>query len=158
MPRCRQQRPACTRCTAQTRRGTRCRRSTCKFSPYCHSHSPVRVGPGRWGNGLIAKRDIAHNEIIANFLACPETETENFHTWRGNAQMTMRDGANVSCCIGGMANASRAGVPPKNAQITASGLIRAKRRRGRRRGPAILQGDEVFVTYGPAFWARFDRR
>ena len=141
---------ACKRCIATSKStGSRCKRATCKFAPFCWSHSPVEVGLGSFGRGLIAKRDMKKNQVIANYKQCPVTEKRNdvnrCHLWTdGTRGAPIYDGSNVKKCIAGMANASRSGRPAKNASIRRSGQIRAIKR--------IKKGDEVYVTYGPSFW------
>lgn len=144
-------RQSCTRCRGKTRAGNDCRRKTCKFAPYCYQHSPVVVGNGAFGRGLIARRDIKANEAIATFTHCPRalTDPDNFHTFKTRGYYY--DGSNVRCCIAGMANAHRSGHPgpPKNAKIKASGWIWSTK--------PIRAGEEVIVTYGGNFWRRYDR-
>ena len=51
----------CLRCTATTKQGTRCKRTTCKYSPFCASHKAYYAAQStipNSGRGIFAAKNL----------------------------------------------------------------------------------------------------
>ena len=69
----------CPQCTAKTAKGNRCRRTTCKYAPYCASHAAYRVAPSRIdgaGRGALAVRDLKKGDTIGSYTIATVKQTE----------------------------------------------------------------------------------
>ena len=109
----------CPQCQAQTKQGNRCRLKACKFSPFCHHHTPLQVKPSDIegaGEGLFAKRDIPANTIVARYTMGEALNQQQFrnrypngratHVWQ-HPDGTYYDAINVKKTVAGKANRAR---------------------------------------------------
>ena len=70
----------CDQCTATKKNGDRCKRKTCKWSPFCHQHKLVDVKQStipNAGDGVFAKNDIKPKTVLANYKVGTTKLTKN---------------------------------------------------------------------------------
>ena len=61
----------CPQCTATTKIGDRCRRTTCRYAPYCASHKAYRVAQSNIpnaGRGTFAVCDLKKGSTIGSYI------------------------------------------------------------------------------------------
>ena len=74
----------CVRCFAQTKKGRRCKRTTCAYSKFCYAHTKQLFGlylgqssiPGS-GKGLFTAKEIPPKTRIAKYTGVVMTQAEN---------------------------------------------------------------------------------
>ena len=60
----------CPQCIAKTAKGEQCKRTTCRWTPFCASHKAYRVGQStipNAGRGAFAARDLKTGSTIGNY-------------------------------------------------------------------------------------------
>jgi len=145
-------RKACPICKAKTKAGNDCKLKTCKFAPYCHHHTPIKVAPSSIaGRGLIAKQTIPRGTIVADYTFGEPLTLQAFqsrypsgratHVWR-HPSGTFYDSEDVRRTVSGMANRAPSGKA-NNSRITGGGKLQTKR--------TIRAGEEITVAYGSGF-------
>jgi len=152
----------CQQCTAiASSTGSRCKLQTCKFSPFCHFHTYVKVAKSsipNAGDGAFAKKAIPNNTKIADYtvgtlpLSRQGLDLKYFdrritHVWQKNNNLYYDATVPPANSIAGKFNTcrpqdKRAGkCPGNNAKINANGNIKTSKK--------IAQGSEIFVSgYG----------
>ena len=158
----------CVQCSAQTRRGARCKNITCVYSEFCHAHTnqlfdlalkPSHI-PGA-GKGLFTSKAIAKNTNIARYTGDVKTLTEYNAKPSTYAVAISRkrviDAASTQSAIGRYANDCR--VANRRAGHCAGPNARFVV--NNRHDPPIIwlrstknipAGSEIFVPYGAAYW------
>ena len=123
-------------CTATTKAGDRCRRTTCFYAPFCAVHKAYRAAQSNIpnaGRGAFAARDLKKGDTIGSYVIATkrqnETEFRESHP-SGRATHTAKLKGTFHRDRGGQSHAQR----HRNAQH--SGLRRwAKQRSSARVGP-----------------------
>lgn len=158
----------CSRCQATSRStGQRCRRSTCKYGPYCWQHTKsilgvyVRNVPGGRGMGLFAARDLPAGTKIP-YTGKREKRDAYDRRFPGDLRMEyavtsagiVTDAALTDSGVGRYANDPRP-LPPSRANAR----IVPDTRRGKPRGSVQLKltknvrkGREILTAYGREYW------
>ena len=149
---------ACSRCTAMTRAGNRCKLRTCR-SQMCWLHlrrdkglriKPSGQGPGA-GMGLWAERDISRNRIIDPYVGQDYTREQLDHVY-GDEQADYTLCRGRKCVDARRTNASAARFANtttpqqqarRNAKLTERFNLTSKRR--------IPAGQEILASYGAAY-------
>ena len=147
----------CPQCISLTAKGERCKRMTCKFTPYCFSHKAYRIDtstiPGG-GRGGFAARPLKKGDTIANFTTAtvkqsPAEFKASYPDGRGTH--TARVGQFYYTALGtgkrthsavGLINRASAGAR-NNARILGSGRVVATR--------LIPRDQEIFLAYGGSY-------
>lgn len=130
-----------------------CKRTTCKYAPYCYSHRAFEVKksdiPGAQ-NGGFAARDIRKNEVISDYTIATVKETPA--DYRAHEPSThaaeikkhiytaTNNPKDKRCNLVGMFNTSANKHHKNNARLVNSGQIRATK--------AIKKGQEILFPYG----------
>ena len=149
----------CPQCIAKTAKGEQCKRTTCRYTPYCASHKAYRIDqstiPGA-GRGGFAARPLKRGDTIANFTTAtvkqspaefkasyPDKKLKPTHTARvGQFYHTaLGTGVRTNNAVG-LINRASSGAR-NNARILGSGRVVATRR--------IPENEEVFLAYGGSF-------
>ena len=155
----------CVRCSAQTRKGRRCKKTTCMYSTYCNVHTKqlfqLYLKPSsipRSGRGLYTSKTIPANTRIAKYTGTikPQGGTPTGYDVaipRGR----VIDASSTQACIARYANDCRAqnkrdgqcsgnnskfSVSTRNG-VTSVWLVSTKR---------IAAGSEIMVSYGRSYW------
>ena len=147
----------CPQCIAKTAKGEQCKRTTCRYTPYCSSHKAYRIDtstiPGA-GRGGFAARPLKRGDTIANFTTAtvkqsPAEFKASYPDGRGTH--TARVGQFYYTALGtgkrthsavGLINRASAGAR-NNARILGSGRVVATR--------LIPRDQEIFLAYGSSF-------
>ena len=150
----------CPQCIGTTKAGDRCKRTTCRYAPYCASHKAYRIDqstiPGA-GRGGFAARSLKRGDTIANFTTAtlkqspaefkasyPDKKNKPTHSARvgqfyytamGNNDVRQNNAV-------GLINRASAGAR-NNARILGSGRVVSTRR--------IPENEEVFLAYGSSY-------
>ena len=69
----------CPQCTAKTKAGDRCKRTTCKWAPLCAARKAYRVAPSKIygaGRGAFAVRDLKKGGTIGSYTIATAKQTE----------------------------------------------------------------------------------
>jgi hypothetical protein len=157
----------CVRCTGITRAGTQCKRNTCKYFKYCYQHTRsllgLRIAPSNipdGGEGLFTTRDIARNQNIAGYTGAVKTRAQFDQARSAYAFEVNRDwiidAVSTQSGIARWANSCRAAnqragdCHQNNAKFVVNN--RAKTVRLRAKDRMIRAGDEIYVSYGRAFF------
>ena len=168
----------CIRCKAKTKngRGPRCKRSTCKYGPYCFQHTRSIEGveikksklPGA-GLGLFATRDFKKKSKISSYGG--EIISDAVHNQRdsGYAIVIGRgrtgknlDGRATSSGNGRYVNSCRRQNRPRCNRNNVH-LPQVSIRNGVAKGKltatrAIKAGSEIYASYGPGYWKKAERK
>ena len=147
----------CPQCTAKTKAGDRCKRTTCKWAPFCAAHKAYRVGPSEIdgaGRGAFAVRDMKKGSTIGSYVIATVKQTEvQFRDEHpsGRATHTAKIGSHNYTALGagnrtlnqiGMLNTASKGGR-NNARLLASGRVVASR--------GVKKDDELLLTYGSSY-------
>ena len=147
----------CPQCTATTKAGDRCKRTTFKFTPYCFAHKAYRVGPSEIdgaGRGAFAVRDLKKGDTIATYVVATIKQTEaQFRDEHpsGRATHTAKIGSHMYTALGagnrtlnqiGMLNTASKGGR-NNARLLASGRVVASR--------GVKKDGELLLAYGSSY-------
>ena len=148
---------SCPQCEATTRAGTRCKRLTCKYAPFCVSHKAFYVAqstiPGA-GRGGFAARALQRGDTIGNYIVATVRQSRDEFIEQhpdGRATHTARIGDHYYTALGtgrgtqnaiGMLNRAPRGGR-NNARILASGRVVASQR--------IPMDREIFLAYGGSY-------
>jgi hypothetical protein len=152
---------ATQRCTADNRSGAQCACRTAR-GQYCWVHQRATEGtrikaatvPAA-GKGLFAAREFAAGEHIADYSgdeALLRSAADGGPYYLALTQRRAIDAARTNSGYGRWANDPRGSGSGPNAEFvinrgTGTGRLRSTRR--------IAPGDEVLVSYGPAYWKAF---
>ena len=147
----------CPQCTSTTKTGDRCKRTTCKWAPFCASHKAYRVGPSEIdgaGRGAFAVRDMKKGSTIGSYVIATVKQTEAQFTDEhpsGRATHTAKIGSHYYTALGagnrtqnqvGMFNTASKGGR-NNAKLLASGRVVASR--------GVKKDSELLLTYGSSY-------
>ena len=147
----------CPQCTGTTKTGDRCRRTTCKYAPFCAAHKAFRVGDSTIpdaGKGAFAARALKRGETVGDYTIATlaQTEVEFLETYpdkRATHTAKIDDTYYTSLGTGkrthnaiGMANRAPKGRR-NNARILASGRVVASK--------LIPKDSEIFLAYGSSY-------
>jgi len=147
----------CPQCTGTTKTGDRCRRTTCKYAPFCAAHKAFRVGDSTIpdaGKGAFAARALKRGETVGDYTIATlaQTEVEFLETYpdkRATHTAKIDDTYYTSLGTGkrthnaiGMANRAPKGRR-NNARILASGRVVASK--------GIPKDSEIFLAYGGSY-------
>ena len=151
----------CSKCAAKTKRGSPCKLKTCKWSPYCHLHSPVDLRQStipNAGTGVYASRDIKKDTKVADYTvgtkpmakaqlnAAYPGDTTATHVWGKNQNLFYDALPTVSNSIAGMFNTCRAvnkrrgECKGNNTKVTHTGAIKTTKN--------VRKDEELFYGYG----------
>ena len=147
----------CTRCIGTTKAGDRCKRTTCKWAPFCAAHKAYRVGPSEIdgaGRGAFAVRDLKKNGTIATYVVATikqmEAQFRDEHP-SGRATHTAKIGSHyyTALCAGNrtqnqvdMLNTAPRGER-NNARLLASGRVVTSRN--------VKKDSELLLAYGSSY-------
>ena len=147
----------CPQCTSTTKTGDRCKRTTCKFAPYCFAHKAYRVGPSEIdgaGRGAFAVRELKKNSTVGTYVIATVKQTEaQFRDEHpsGRATHTAKIGSHYYTALGagnrtqnqvGMLNTAPRGER-NNARLLASGRVVTSRN--------VKFDDELLLAYGSSY-------
>ena len=148
----------CPQCIARTAKGEQCKRTTCRYAPFCASHKKYRVGQSNIdgaGRGAFAVRDLRKGDTIGSYVIATVKQTPTefnnehpsgraTHTAKvGNHFYTAKGAGNrTHNAIGMLNNAAKTGLR-NNAKLLASGRVVASR--------GVKQGDELLLAYGSSY-------
>ena len=156
----------CSRCTALTKQGTQCSRTTCKYSHMCFQHSKSALGlqvktshiPNT-GQGLYTTKTIKRGQKVASYggnVVSQNAYNQNpsgYGIHLNNNQVL--DGKSTQSGLGRYANTCK---PANKRQGQCKGQ-NAKLSVNHRNQSASLKatkkikaGEEVYVPYGNNFW------
>ena len=147
----------CPQCVAKTIAGGRCKRTTCKWAPFCAAHKAYRVAPSKIdgaGRGAFATRSLKKGDTIGSYVISTvkqtPTEFNNEHP-SGRATHTAKVGNHFYTALGagnrthnqvGMLNTAPRGER-NNARLLASGRVVASR--------GVKKDDELLLAYGSSY-------
>jgi len=147
----------CPQCTAKTKAGGRCKRTTCRYAPFCAAHRAFTIDestlPGA-GKGIFASRPLKRSGTIGDYTIATikQNETEFLESYPDSrATHTAKINDSYFTALGtgkrthngiGMGNRAASGRR-NNAKILKSGRVVATRRMG-------LE-DEFFIAYGRGY-------
>ena len=147
----------CPQCTGTTKTGDRCRRTTCRYAPFCAAHKAFRVGDSTIpdaGKGAFAARALKRGDTVGDYTIATlaQTEVEFLETYpdkRATHTAKIDDTYYTSLGTGkrthnaiGMANRAPKGRR-NNARILASGRVVASKK--------IPMDSEIFLAYGSSY-------
>ena len=147
----------CPQCTGTTKTGGRCRRQTCKYSPFCYAHKAFLVGDSSIpdaGKGVFAARALRRGGTVGDYTIATVVQTESefleaYPDKRATHTAVIDDTYYTALGTGkrthnaiGMANRAPKGRR-NNARILASGRVVASK--------GISKGSEVFLAYGSSY-------
>ena len=148
----------CPQCTAKTKAGDRCKRTTCRYAPFCASHKAYRVAPSRTdraGRGAFAVRDLKKGDALGSYVIAAVKQTEaQFRDEHpsGRATHTAKTGSHYYTALGagnriqnqiGMLNTAPRGER-NSARLLASGRVVVSR-------GGVKKDDELFLAYGSSY-------
>jgi len=147
----------CPQCTGTTKTGGRCRRTTCRYAPFCAAHKAFRVGDSTLpdaGKGAFAARALKRGDTVGDYTIATlaQTEVELLETYPdkrathtgkidGTYYTALGTGKRTHNAIG-MANRAPKGRR-NNARILASGRVVASKK--------IPMDSEIFLAYGSGY-------
>ena len=148
----------CLQCIAKTAKGEQCKRTTCRWAPFCASHKAYRVGPSEIdgaGRGAFAVRDLKKGDTIGNYTIATVKQTpaefkneypsgRATHTAKvGNYYYTAKGAGNrTHNAIGTLNTAGKTGLR-NNARLLASGRVVTTR--------GVKKDDELLLAYSSAY-------
>ena len=69
----------CPQCTAKTKTGERCKRTTCRYAPFCAAHRAFTIDestlPGA-GKGIFASRPLKRSDTIGDYIIATTKQNE----------------------------------------------------------------------------------
>ena len=157
----------CTRCSAMTLKGKRCRRSTCKYSDQCHQHTikhkKLQIKTSQIpnsGNGLYTTQDIKKGQVIVPYggkVITIEEYRESGSTYGIHINKKyILDGASTQSGLGRWANSCTSrnkkskDCRGNNAKIAINAKNMTANLKATRN---ISSGEEIFLSYGRGFWS-----
>ena len=148
----------CPRCVAKTAKGEQCKRTTCRWAPFCASHKAYRVGQStipNAGRGAFAARDLKKGDTIGSYVVATVKQTpaefkndhpsgRATHTAKiGNYYYTAKGAGNrTNNAIGMLNTAGKTGLR-NNAKLLASGRVVTTR--------GVKKDDELLLAYGTSY-------
>ena len=145
----------CPQCTAKTKAGDRCKRTTCRYAPFCASHKAYRVAQSNIpnaGRGAFAVRDLKKGDTIGSYVIATKRQTEEefleshpsgraTHTALVKGSFFTATGAGNRNAIGMLNNAGRGGR--NNAKLLQSGMVVTSRN--------VKKDAELLLAYGSSY-------
>ena len=147
----------CPQCTATTKTGDRCRRTTCRYAPFCAVHKAYRVAQSNIpnaGRGAFAVRDLKKGSTIGSCIIATKRQNKAefleshpsgraTHTALVKGEWFTATGAGnrTHNAIGLVNNAGRGGR--NNARLLASGRVVTTRN--------VKKDSELLLAYGSSF-------
>ena len=147
----------CPQCTAKTAKGEQCKRTTCRYAPFCASHKAYRVAQSNIpnaGRGAFAVRDLKKNSTLGSYIIATVKQTpaefKESHP-SGRATHSAKIGGYFYTALGagnrthnqvGMLNTAPRGER-NNARLLASGRVVTSRN--------VKKDDELLLAYGSSF-------
>ena len=147
----------CPQCIAKTKAGDRCKRTTCKWAPFCAAHKAYRVGPSEIdgaGRGAFATRSLKKGSTIGSYVIATVKQTEaQFRDEHpsGRATHTAKIGSHYYTALGagnrtqnqvGMLNTAPRGER-NNARLLASGRVVTSR--------GVKKDAELLLAYSSSY-------
>ena len=148
----------CPQCIAGTAKGEQCKRTTCRYTPFCASHKAYRIDQStipEAGRGGFAARSLKRGGTIANYTTATVKQSpaefkapfsdgrKPTHTARvGQFYYTALGTGKRTHSTVGLINRANSGAR-NNARILASGRVVATRR--------ISKEEEIFLAYGGSY-------
>ena len=147
----------CPQCTGTTKTGSRCRRTTCRYAPFCAAHKAFQVGDSTLpdtGKGAFAARALKRGETVGDYTIATRAQTEleflgTYPDKRATHTAKIDDTYYTALGTGkrthnaiGMANRAPKGRR-NNARILASGRVVASK--------GIPKDNEIFLAYGAGY-------
>ena len=149
----------CPQCTGTTKTGERCKRTTCRYAPFCAAHRAFTIDdstlPGA-GKVFFAARPLKKNGTIGDYTIATikQNETEFLEDYPDSrATHTAKINGSYYTALGtgrrthngiGMGNRAASGRR-NNAKILSSGRVVATKNIGQK-------GDEeIFIAYGRGY-------
>lgn len=151
--------PDCDKCKGTTLAGMPCKRKTCKYAPFCSSHTKVEVkrsGIAGAGQGLFAKVDLKKGEVVADYLKGEELTPAEFalrYPTDGPTRPThvaklkglYYDARDVRRTVAGALNRGGRAPNTNNCKLVKSGKVKVTRKSG------VKAGKELFMAYGSGY-------
>ena len=148
----------CPQCIAKTAKKEQCKRTTCRWAPFCASHKSYRVGQStipNAGRGAFAVRDLKKGDTIGSYIVATVRQTPGefmaehpsgraTHTAKvGNHYYTALGAGNRTHNAIGMLNSAGKTGLRNNAKLLASGRVVASR--------GVKKDDELLLAYGSSY-------
>lgn len=153
----------CSKCQAITKKGVRCKNTTCKLYPYCWTHLKSKDGLqvkkstiANGGDGLFTTRDIKPKKVITQYSSKTVSKQPN-----PKSQYVLNvgkgkyiDSESKQNFPGRYINSVQGTQKTKNARFNASGRVVPKM--GRQTTTVvstkkIKAGEEILLNYGKGF-------
>ena len=147
----------CPQCTAKTKTGDRCRRTTCRYAPFCAVHKAYRVAQSNIpnaGRSAFSVRDLKKGSAIgscsiatkrqneAEFLEShPSGRATHTAIVKGDYYTATGAGNRTHNAIGMLNNSGKGGR--NNAKLLASGRVVTSRN--------VKKDDELLLSYGSSY-------
>ena len=151
----------CKQCSANTKQGIRCKKTTCKYLPTCYIHTKSKyhlaIRPStipNAGDGLFALKDFKKGEFISDYIG-EELTQQNKDNRYGNTQQDIAPYAikvsknkiiDCACTrsIGSYANHKKGNINASISVYMGKAEIKASKN--------IKDGQEIFISYGRDYW------
>ena len=148
----------CPQCIAKTAKGEQCKRTTCRWTPFCASHKAYRVGQStipNAGRGAFAARDLKTGSTIGNYTIATvkqsPAEFKNDHpsgrathtALVGNHYYTAKGVGNRTHNAIVFFNTARSSGMRNNARLLASGRVVTTR--------GVKKDDKLLLAYGASY-------
>ena len=147
----------CPQCTAKTAKGEQCKRTTCRYAPFCASHKAYRVAQSNIpnaGRGAFAVHDMKKGDTIGSYVIAtkrqkkaeflqshPSGRATHTAIIKGDYFTATGVGNRTHNAIGMINNAGRGGR--NNARLLASGRVVTSRN--------VKKDDELLLAYGSSY-------
>ena len=147
----------CPQCTAKTAKGEQCKRTTCRYAPFCASHKAYRVAQSNIpnaGRGAFAVHDMKKGDTIGSYVIATKRQKkaeflESHPSGRATHPAIIKGdyftatgvGNRTHNAIGMINNAGRGGR--NNARLLASGRVVTSRN--------VKKDDELLLAYGSSY-------
>ena len=147
----------CPQCTSKTAKGEQCKRTTCRYAPFCASHKAYRVAQSNIPNagfGAFAVRDLKKGSTVGSYVIAtkrqkkaefleshPSGRATHTAIIKGDYFTATGVGNRTHNAIGMINNAGRGGR--NNARLLASGRVVTSRN--------VKKDDELLLAYGSSY-------
>ena len=147
----------CPQCIARTAKGEQCKRTTCRYAPFCASHKAYRAAQSNIpnaGRGAFAVRDMKKGDTIGSYVIATKRQTEaeflkSHPSGRATHTALVKGEWFTATGVGnrthnaiGMLNTAPRGER-NNARLLASGRVVASR--------GVKKDDELLLAYGSSY-------
>ena len=162
----------CLQCSAKTKSQMRCKRTTCKYLPYCYTHLKSIKGvvvkpstlPGNAGDGLFAVKKFKTGDKILDYtgeVISLEDRNNRYGTTasdympygletKSTPPVKIVDGACQRSAAAYSNDGGHAGIGNNAKLVTHQGKGSLKAIKN------INPGQEIYVGYGPAYWTHLN--